>query len=935
MTQQGEMAATHDPRPEPTIAGLFSRLVWLAPICLLPILAGCFDAAKVGDRWRVVERLSQPPDAEVFSLADVTQETLVRSWKMAKPAEASMWQVEPAAARGSVDRQGLRLLAGSPDAGPLRLTVAVELDAQEVSVVELRLRNPSRTPSQLLWAGDGQEFMSDRRVTLFESNRKRDRGPILVFRFPVGHHPEWRGTIRRLQIRPATGSRRDFTAISVQLFHSQPSADRISAAASRAWKVDLQATIREARVTFPGLPWRTAVKVPDGETELRFVPGLSAAPNGEVELSVRAAEADGTETALFSATYSRQEGHNGGWQRPVRVPLAGFAGRQLDLVFAMTTGGTGQAPARFAVWGNPRLSARRREPSPPNVILLCIDTLRADRLSAYGCERETSPNIDRWAAADAVLFRNVVASSPWTLPSFISIFTGLDSIRHGGNHHLPARPGLEMLAETLAREGYETTAWTGGGYLGPAHGLHQGFESFTYHLGRAEDELAANTDRVVEWLGSRHDRPFFLLFHTYEVHGPYFERQPFYERFAEESGLPPIPSDWVGTRRRPLLPEEGYMVSQELKMSPNRGETWQAVSATLRAGVVDRYDSGVSYTDMQVGRLLEAIDAHGLSSRSVVILTSDHGEGLGEHGLTGHAYLYDFNLLVPLIIAAPSADWPGGRIVRRQARSVDIAPTVHELVGLAPNSELDGESLTPLVFDRSEASARAAWSYAAISNRGVSVRLPELKYFFNNAAPRPIFGRESLFDLKSDPQEVDNIAGRRPDDAARLRRMVQRRLADDVGALWFRLRSGSRQAMTVELAGGGIAEPSRLKAIELPGDGIRYTKVPENRAIIELPPGTEALLYSESQTGAAVRLRATSVAPGIGPRGWRLELADLAARPWSARLTDGAWIEQPTRPGDPGPWLSAFTTRDLGTGASTAEASREVEDQLKALGYLQ
>ena len=933
MSRSHERAASRDPRPalgagpgRPT-AGLVGTLLAL-------FVAGC-GASPDDERWRIVERLSHPPDAEVFSLAEVTRETEVRAWRLSEPAQAALWQVEPQTARGTVGRRGLQLFGGNHAGGDLRLTTEVEIDARQVSVVELRLRNPSRAPSQLLWAAPGEEFTSRRRITLPESDRHLDRGPILVYRFPVGDHAEWRGAVRRLQIRPATGARRDFAAISVRLLESRASVELLSAAVSRPWKVDLRATVREAGVAFPGLPWRATVRVPDGESELRFRPGLSAEPTGEVELSVRAAQPDGSETVLFSWTYSPQEGHAGGWQDPVRVPLSSLAGQELELVFATMTEGSKTGAGEFTAWANAGLAVRSGEPSPPNVILICIDTLRADRLSAYGNRRKTTPNIDRWAATDAVLFRNVVATSPWTLPSFISIFTGLDSIRHGGNHHLPARNELEMLAETLLREGYETAAFTGGGYLGPAHGLHQGFESFRYHLGRAEDELAANTDRVVEWLGPRRDRPFFLLFHTYEVHGPFLERQPFYQRFAEQSGLPPIPYERAGTRRRPLLPEEGYVVSQDLMMSADGGETWQPVPPEARGAIFDRYDSGIAYTDAQVGRILDAIAEQRLARESVVILTSDHGEGLGEQGFHGHSYLHDFNLLVPLIIAAPSADWPGGRTVTQQARLIDIVPTVRELVGLAPDGDLDGESLTPLVFDRGGAVARPAWSYGAISNRGVSFRLPGLKYLFNNSAPRPVFGQERLFDLDDDPEEADDVAERRPGDAARLRRMVRRRLTEDVGALWFRLRSGSRHPLTVELAGAGIGEPSRLKAVELPGDGIRYREEPERGAVIELPPSTEALLYSESQSGAAVRLRAASVAPDIAPREWRIVLRDLATRPWSARLTEGSWIEASTPAADAEAFLSVFITRELRTDTASAETSREIEDQLRALGYLQ
>ena len=908
-----------------------ARLAWLG---LLPLAAGCGDSPPTADRWRVVERLSAPPDAEVFSLADVTRETVASSWRLSEPPQADRWRVEPAAARGTVDRRGLWLRVGGGEPPHPRLTADVAIDAREVSVIEVRLRNPGRTASQLHWTGPGQEFNRTRRIELAGPAAVRGLGPIRVLRFRVGGHPQWSGTIGRLRIRPAIGSRRDFAVVSVRALRQEPNSDLLSAASSRAWKVELRQTIREARLAFPGQPWKTAVKVPDGASELRFVPGLSAAADGEIELSVRATAGDGSEEPLFSATYSRPAGHGGGWEEPVRIPLTALADRRLELVFAMTPAGTGSPDAGFAAWGSVQILAGSREPPPPNVLLICIDTLRADRLSAYGNDRPTSPNIDRWAKQRAVLFEQAVAPSPWTLPSFISIFSGLDAIRHGGNYHLPARSELEMLAETVARRGYETAAWTGGGYLGPAHGLHQGFESFTYHLGPKSRELADNVEQAIDWLGAPRERPFFLLFHTYEVHSPYLERQPYYDRFAAASGLPPIPSGWVGPRRHPRRPEDGFMVSRELMMSADRGETWERVPPELQAANVDRYDSGIRYADEQIGRLLDALENGGHASRTVVILTSDHGEALGERGLSGHSYLYDFNLLVPLIIAAPTSGWPGGTRVPQQVRAVDIVPTVRELLGLAPGDGLDGESLAPLVTGRSAAD-RLAWSYAAIANRGVALRLPATKYTFNNAAPRPIFGREHLFDLTRDAAELSDVADQHPADTARFRRLIRQRLADEVAAVWFRLRSGKGHPLTIELAGRDLTGPSRLKALELPGAGIRYASAPAERAIVELPADTQALLYSEIQLDGTVRLRVSSPAPGLGSRQWTLRTAELAERPWSASARRGIWTERPAERGSEGPWLSIFTTHDLQARSSPTPRTREIEEQLRALGYVQ
>ena len=436
--KQSERAAIHASRSWSARAWRRSSVLQLAALSLVPLLTGCGDRAPSTAHWRIVERLSEPPDAELFSLVDVTREHVVRAWRLAEPDQAGRWQVEPVAARASVDRRGLWLRAGDPASQQPTLTTTVELDATQISVIELRLRNPSRPSSELLWAENRQRFSAERRIVLERSERDRDQGPIRVLRFDVGEHPEWRGTIHRLRIRPGIGSRRQFAVVSLRAIRIRPDDELLSAATSRAWKIDIQRTIREARVSFRDRPWTARIAVPDDPAELRFVPGLPPDRSGELVLNVRAVEENGGESQLFSTTFSSRTARQGGWQSPVRLPLDGLDNRDLDLVFSATAEGTRDA---FVAWGNVQVAARSPERAPPNVVLICLDTLRADHLSAYGYDRETSPRIDRWAAERAVLFEQVVAPAPWTLPSLISIFTGLDTIRHSANYHLPARFG--------------------------------------------------------------------------------------------------------------------------------------------------------------------------------------------------------------------------------------------------------------------------------------------------------------------------------------------------------------------------------------------------------------------------------------------------------------------------------------------------------------
>ena len=164
-----------------------------------------------------------------------------------------------------------------------------------------------------------------------------------------------------------------------------------------------------------------------------------------------------------------------------------------------------------------------------------MDDLRADHLSLYGYRKVTSPNIDSWAGHHGVTFSNVVAASPWTLPSHVSLLSGLDALSHGVNFPQDAAgKDVLFLAEALREAGYRTGAVTGGGFLRPEYGFHQGFDRFRWWPGEIghPDELDDGLDTALRWIETWADGPFFLFFHTYEVHSPFHRREPHFERLG-------------------------------------------------------------------------------------------------------------------------------------------------------------------------------------------------------------------------------------------------------------------------------------------------------------------------------------------------------------------------------------------------------------------
>ena len=367
----------------------------------------------------------------------------------------------------------------------------------------------------------------------------------------------------------------------------------------------------------------------------------------------------------------------------------------------------------------------------PSVLLVSIDTLRADHVGAYGAASAETPRLDALAAA-GTRFATAIAPAPLTLPSHASLLTGLSpprhGIRHNGVYHL--EDGIETLAERFRAAGYATGAVTGAVVLARRYGLDQGFESYDDGTssqrsgagGFLERSAAEVTDRALGWLETA-PRPFLLFVHYYDPHHDYRPPPPFAERFAS---------------------------------SP--------------------YDGEVAYVDSQLGRLLDGLESSGSRRETLILVTSDHGESLGEHGESTHAYtLYDAVLRVPLILAGPGVT--PGRVAQSLVRTVDVAPTLLALTGLPALAGADGEPLTAYLGDGPPPPARIAyaetlatridqgWSplFAARSERHLYVR-----------APRP-----ELYDVSADPAQLENLLegdpGRVPAEAEGLARSLEER----------------------------------------------------------------------------------------------------------------------------------------------------------------
>jgi len=420
----------------------------------------------------------------------------------------------------------------------------------------------------------------------------------------------------------------------------------------------------------------------------------------------------------------------------------------------------------------------------PNVFLIVIDTLRADHLSAYGYERKTSPHLDE-LATEGTLYEQVVADAPWTLPSHASLFTGLSVRDHDTQSNHPVLDErYETLAERLAASGYHTGGFSNNVWTNPSSGLEQGFQTFEELWREQEvredgisrdvptsDMGADRTNRdIFSWLDELKDeKPFFVFINYFEPHLPYRPTKPFDDDFLPEG----IDQGTVRRLRSFYSPREyGYILNVP----------WMKVSGRDLTVLTGLYDGEIAYVDSKIGELVEGLRRRGLADDTVLVITSDHGEHLGEHHLLSHKFsVYEPLLHVPLIVWGPGRI-PAGRRVASQVQSHRIYGTVLDLAGLGdpkrpsdrplPVTDEDspGFTFSQLAYPRTFLDVAhkkiPGWKTDAVERALDTVRGPRYKLISGSD------GSEELYDLVADPGETKNLVGSKPDELERLRKAL-------------------------------------------------------------------------------------------------------------------------------------------------------------------
>ena len=435
----------------------------------------------------------------------------------------------------------------------------------------------------------------------------------------------------------------------------------------------------------------------------------------------------------------------------------------------MTNASTGLLLAAALLWAGP---ARAASHARPNVVILDICSASADHIGFNGYSKPTTPALDT-LAKQAAVFDRALSQSSWCLPNYASLFTGHTPEVHGQYINLPLRslPDFETtLAEKLRDAGYRTGGFTGGVYFFPAWCLSRGFDHFTNHFSTSTALPAAFsklTPEMLSWIASDHTRPFFIYATVDDLHVPYQslspERfDPGYDGVVHSSGVLNV-RFFRAYNGEPLSPDDPMTARlKEFRSDPRALEHMSA-----------HYDAALAQADASIARFIERLRALGVWDDTVLIVTGDHGELLGEHNLLGHTEsLYEPVLRVPLLIRDPRLPQSAGRRYKELVERIDITPTVFEEAG-APYAglELQGRSLLPVL--RGEAPSWRKYAFAS-SKRNMAApsdltldervvtdgRWKLHAYLYKD--------RYELYDLAADPGERRDLSVEHPEVLARL-----------------------------------------------------------------------------------------------------------------------------------------------------------------------
>jgi len=480
------------------------------------------------------------------------------------------------------------------------------------------------------------------------------------------------------------------------------------------------------------------------------------------------------EEPSFSATIERHQPNQ--WVEGA-ADLARWAGKRVKLIFEtkprVDETSAAQLPI-LAAWGDPVLASATARGARPNVILISIDCLRADHVGAYGYQRQTTPNLDRFAE-DGVVFEQAISTSSWTLPTHMSMLTGLVPSVHGATKWEKLDRSVPYLPELLSEGGYQTSGVASWVYVSQIYGFERGF-----HVYRVlEKPLASGVvDAALQQLRRKRGQSHFLFMHLLDPHWPYLPPREFLERFG------PRPRD---------ISDLQDLISRS-QPPPSQKETEE---------IIQLYDSEIAFTDRELGRFFDELKTLELYHDSLIIVTADHGEAFYEHGHWQHSQtLYEEIVRIPLMVKWPGQG-PVGRVVA-QVSQIDIFPSILEAAGVMP-PPTEAVSLSRyadangLEADGRQAISEVTWRSPQATAMKISFRTEASKFIATLSGPVgddlavSELREEELYDLSNDPNEQINLLPQASGDVETYHRQM-RSFLDTARAV-----RSTRQGQEVEL----------------------------------------------------------------------------------------------------------------------------------------
>lgn len=449
----------------------------------------------------------------------------------------------------------------------------------------------------------------------------------------------------------------------------------------------------------------------------------------------------------------------------------------------------------------------RRKPPPPDVILISIDTLRADHLGCYGYEKDTSPHLDA-LAEEGVVFENFFAPCSLTKPSHVSMLTSLYPLTHSilTNHEAYSfSENIVPIAQILRESGFKTAGFSGGGSVSEIDGFARGFDMWS-----EVPFIASHLPHVYKWLKANRKEPFFLFFHFYDVHAPYVFRDKFKNMYrdldyysallsrtkkilaAEKLSLQYFKTLTLQEKFSLLVsrliqkfkrqPEEGVAEAarKEILSSLHKWRTIPEYSKHIQL-LVDSYDAGIKYTDHNLGEFFSFLKSSGLWKNTLLIVTSDHGEEFMEHNLLTHGgNLYDTLIHIPLIIKMPGSSELIAKRIDGLSDIVDIMPTVLDILNINFKEQMQGQSLLPIMQGRQKNIKNKIYASldTAKSQELRLVRTERWKYITHG----PNFSeKDELYDLNEDRAERRNLITRAHNNVPHLKSYLTGHLRECIG----------------------------------------------------------------------------------------------------------------------------------------------------------